>query len=73
MSYQEFLNTMKDIQDNIVIILEEKVNSGENILIFERKLNDIYIKVILSITFRQCNKNFVIFLKKEILDFLSFY
>lgn len=43
MSYQEFLNTMKDIQDNIVIILEEKVNSGENILIFERKLNDIYI------------------------------
>lgn len=43
MSYQEFLHTMKDIQDNIVIILEEKVNSGENILIFERKLNAIYI------------------------------
>ena len=40
MSFQEYLDTMKDIQKNIVCFLEEEANSEENFLILENKFND---------------------------------
>ncbi|KAK8888125.1 hypothetical protein M9Y10_039186 [Tritrichomonas musculus] len=40
MSFQEYLDTMKDIEGNIVYFLEEEANSEENFLILESKFND---------------------------------
>ena len=40
MSFQEYLDTMKNIQKNIVCFLEEEANSEENFLILENKFND---------------------------------
>ena len=43
MSFQAYLDTMKDIQDNILNFLEEEVNSEENFLILEKKFKDTKI------------------------------
>ena len=43
MSSQEYLDTMKDIQENILYFLEEGANSEENFLILESKFNDTKI------------------------------
>ena len=43
MSFQAYLDTMKDIQDNILNFLEEEVNSEENFLILEKIFKDTKI------------------------------
>ena len=44
MSSQEYLDTMKDIQENILNFLEEKENSEENFIILENKFEGNKIK-----------------------------
>ena len=43
MSFQAYLDAMKEIQENIICFLEEEANSEENFLILESKFNDIKI------------------------------
>ena len=44
MNSEEYLNAMKDIQENILNFLEEKDNSEENFIILESKFKDSKIK-----------------------------
>ena len=44
MSSQEYLNIMKDIQENILTFLEEEDNSEENFIILKSKFEDTRIK-----------------------------